>query len=80
MNSTLNVLPCISVRNQFWLHIKASNVSSFNLLCCGVTTRPLVLMADSEATVEIGIAKKSLAIFYVDKVKFYACNFFFYDK
>ena len=57
------ILPCISLRNQFWVHIKASKVFEFNLLRCELKMRPPVLKADSEATVEIGIAKKSLAIF-----------------
>ena len=53
----------LQVNNQFWVHIKASKVFEFNLLQCELKTQPPILKADSEAIVEIGTAKKSLAIF-----------------
>ena len=55
-------IPLIYAHNQFWAHIKASNVLGCNLLRCGLTNLPLVLKADSEATVETWMAKISLAI------------------
>jgi hypothetical protein len=48
--------------NQFCEHIKASTVVGANELRKGSKTRPQVLKVDSEATVVMGIAKASRAI------------------
>jgi hypothetical protein len=60
---------------QFCVQIKASAVSGDNELLKQSNTRPPVLNADSEATVEIGMANTSRAIFvrivYLDALTFY---------
>ena len=55
-------IPYISAHNQSWVHIIASKVFGWSLLLWGLINLPLVLNADSDATVDIGMAKISLAI------------------
>ena len=47
---------------QFCKHINDSTVLTFNLERCGLTTRPPMLNALLEATLEIGIANTYLTI------------------
>jgi hypothetical protein len=51
--------------NQFYEHIKASTVVGANELRKGSKTRSPVLKADYEATVVMGIAKTSRAIWAI---------------
>ena len=54
-------IPSIVVHNQSWAQIKASKVLGLSLFRYGDKCLPPVLKADSEATVEIGTTKISLA-------------------
>jgi len=49
-NGTAQV-PWYLFRSQFCEHIKTSRISELSILRCSLRTRPLVLNADSDATV-----------------------------
>ena len=54
-----SLLPSISNLNQLWMHINASIVFGFSRLRCFVILFPLMLKADSDATVVSGMANTS---------------------
>jgi hypothetical protein len=57
------IIPRYLRRIQSCEHISASKISGVSRLWFSLRTRPLVLKANSEATVLIGMAKISRAIF-----------------
>lgn len=64
--STSSLMPsrliCVVCRIQFWVQINACTALGLNLLLYGSITRPPVEKADSDATVDMGMANTSRAI------------------
>jgi hypothetical protein len=57
------LVPWYLFRSQLYEHIKASKISELSQLRCSLRTRPLVLNADSDATVLTGMINISHATF-----------------
>lgn len=64
ISSTLSTIGCLDFLTQSWVQIKASTMEVDKLVLYGSNTRPLVLKADSDATVDICIAR-------ISKIKIY---------